>query len=293
MKRRLLNLLLVLIIAFAFAAPVFASSLVNPDLPRVVDYGYMFTDDEEAKLEEALYKLINKYGYDFLIMTAENHGSASDDYEYIEGVWDANNFGTGSDYSGWAIFICLQDRTWIHDSCGRANDYLTYDTVNIIDDKIESKMQSGDYYGAMMDAISELDTLFRLGAEKYVQNASGGGGGGSTQKTFWEKLMTGGISGTVAGFIAGLINVGRAKRSMKTVSAAYGAGEYVERGSFRMARNEDILMNTYTQRTPKTQHSSGGGGGGGSPVHSGQSSYHAPHVSSGGNVHSGGGGRKF
>ena len=299
MKKKIIVSALVLMLVLAFAAPVFASSLNNPSLPRVVDYGDMFSDSEEKLLEDALYKLINKYGMDFMIMTAEDHGSAQDDYEFIEGVWDVNGFGTGSDSSGWAIFVCLQDRTWVHSSCGSANDYLTEDTVNIIDDFMEPEMVSGNYYDAMSAAITQLDSLFSMGAKKYAESTYGpgfdpsGNQGGQTQepKTFWEKLMTGGISGALAGVLAGFASVGSAKRSMRTVSAAYTAGEYADRGSFRLSRDEDILLNTYTQHIPKEQHVSSGGGG--SPHHSGGSSYNPPHVSSGGNVHSGGGGRHF
>ena len=145
MKKRILNILLALLIVLAFASPVFAAGLNNPNLPRVVDYGEMFSDSEEKLLEEELYKLINKYGYDFVIMTAKDHSTAADDQEFIESVWDYNNFGVGPDQSGWVIFVCMDCRTWMHDACGSAVDYMTYDTVNIIDDFLEADMQTGDY----------------------------------------------------------------------------------------------------------------------------------------------------
>ena len=297
--KKIINLLLVLLIVLAFAAPVFAGSLINPSLPRVVDYGDLFTAAEEQNLADEITKLINKHGFDILIMTDTDHRSAADDYEYIEAIWDSNGFGAGPNYSGWAIFVCLQDRTWIHDTCGDANAYATYDTINIIDDYMEPGMVDGRYYDAMMSALSELDSLFTLGADKYVETTyTPIIDPPAPEKTFWDKLKTGGISGVIAGIAAGLINVGRAKSSMRTVSKAYTAGEYAQRGSFRLSRNEDILLNMYTRRIEKAQNyqggsSGGGGGGGGTPHHSGGSTYNPPHVSSGGNVHAGGGGRKF
>ena len=296
MKRRLLNILLVLILVLAFASPVFASNLNNPSLHRVADYGDMFTDSEEKILEEELYKLINKYDYDFLIMTAEDHGNYASDEEFIEAVWDYNKFGVGSDSRGWAIFVCLDCRSWIHDSCGAANDYLTYDTVNIIDDFMEGDMVSGNYFNAMMSAISELDSLFSMGAEKYVENTYSpivdppGPTPAPTPHTFWDKLRNGGISGVIMGIVAGLASLGSAKKSMQTVSRATSAGAYMQPGSFNVSRSDDILLRMRTDRVVKDQtppHSSGGA------HHSGGSSYSGPHVSSGGNVHSSGGGRHF
>jgi len=294
MKRRLLNIILVLLLVFAFASPIFASSLNNPSLPRVVDYGDMFSDAEEESLRTELYKLINKYGYDFLIMTAENHGGAADDEEFIEYVWDNNGFGTGTNNSGWAIFVCLDCRQWMHSACGDALEYLTYDTVNIIDDFMEADMQSGNYYGAMMAAISELDSLFSMGPYDYVDNTYSPivdpPAPTPAEHSFLEKLQMGGLSGVIAGAIAGLISVGNAKRSMKTVSRAYSAGNYADDDSFRLSRAENILLNVYTQRIPKEQqehHSSDG------PHHSGGSSFSGPHMSSGGNMHASGGGRHF
>ncbi|MBO4819713.1 MAG: TPM domain-containing protein [Firmicutes bacterium] len=300
MKRKLFNILLVLLIVFAFASPVFASGLNNPGLPRVVDYGEMFSDSEERLLEEELYKLINKYNYDFLIMTAKDHSTAADDEEFIESVWDYNNFGVGADQSGWVIFVCMDCRQWMHDACGKAVDYLTYDTVNIIDDFMEADMQSGDYYGAMMAAISELDSLFSMGAEKYVESTyspmvNPPDPTPQHETTVWDKLRNGGISGVIAGIVAGLVSVNGAKRSMKTVTRAETAGGYIEPGSFRMHKREDILLNVHTQRIIKEQAPppSSHGGGGGGMHHSGGSSYSAPHVSSGGNTHASGGGRHF
>ena len=301
MKKKIIYLSLVLMLVFAFASPVFASSLVNPDLPRVVDYGDMFTDSEEKILEEELYKLINKYNYDFFIMTSNDHGTAADDEEYIEAIWDANGFGTGDRYSGWAIFVCLECRSWMHDACGDAVDYLTYDTVNIIDDFMEPYMQSGDYYDAMMAGISELDSLFSMGAESYAENTYSPSVDPDPynpdpytpepehESTFFEKLRTGGISGVIAGLLAGFVSLGSAKKSMKTVSRAYSAENYVKPGSFRLQRADNILMNVFTQRIAKEQPRQNSGG----PHHSGGSSFSGPHISSGGNMHSSGGGRHF
>jgi uncharacterized membrane protein YgcG len=301
MKKRILNMLLVLLLVLAFASPVFASSnLIDQTLPRVVDYGNLFSDAEEKALETELYKLINKYGYDFVIMTAENHASAPDDKAFMEYVWDNNDFGTSSNKSGWMIFVCMDCRQWWHDAYGDASPYMTNDTVNIIDDFMEGNMVSGDYYGAMMAAIAELDSLFRLGPTEYYNNTY------SpivdpiidppAPHSFWDKLKTGGISGVIAGIVAGLASVGNAKRSMRTVSRAYTAGEYIEPGSFRLYKAENILLNVHTQRIIKEQApppSSAGSSGGGMPHHSGGSSYSGPHTSPGGNVHSTGGGRKF
>ena len=297
MKRKIFNILLVLLIVLAFASPVFGASLNNPGLPRVVDYGEMFSDSEEKLLEEELHKLIDKYDQDFLIMTAKDHSTAANDEEFIEAVWDYNGFGTGDDHSGWVIFVCMDCRSWMHDACGRAVDYLTYDTVNIIDDFMEGSMQSGDYYGAMMAAISELDSLFSMGAEKYVESTYSPivdppGPTPSYEPTVWEKLRNGGISGVIAGVLAGIFSVSNAKKSMQTVSRASSAGGYVEPGSFRIHRSEDILLDVHTQRIRKEQ-APPPSSGGGSVHHSGGSTYHAPHVSSGGNTHASGGGRHF
>lgn len=289
MKKKLCAVLLCLLMIAAASVPCFAANLNNPDLPRVVDNAEVFSNAEEKLLNEEVYRLIEKYNLDILIMTDTSNYGYNTDTGAIEAVWDEYGFGVGPENSGWAIFLCLDpaDRFWVQSSCGKAVDYHTYDVQNYIDDYMAPYMQSGSYFDAMMAGLAQLDALFQLGPEKYVQNQDVDPDPVPQPEPTWlEKLKQSSVGGVFAGAIAGLISMFKAKSSMKTVSTATTAQNYVQNGSFRMHRQEDILMGINVSRMPKPQQDSRSGGGGG---HSGQSSFSGSHTSSGGNTHAGGG----
>ncbi len=292
MKKKVFRMLLCLLMIAAFTVPCFAADLNNPDLPRVVDNADVFTDYEESVLNEEIYKLIEKYNMDILIMTDDSKHGYTTDTGAIEWVWDEYGFGAGPENSGWAIYLCLDpsDRYWAQSSCGKAVAYHNYDTQNIIDDYMEPNLQSGRYCDAMIVGLYQLDELFRLGPEAYVENQYNPDPGPTPnpqEPTWLEKLEKTSIGGVFAGAIAGFISMFKAKSSMKTVSTATSAGNYVQSGSFRLHREEDILLGMHVTRMEKAQQAPRGPGSG--PVHSGGSSFSGPHVSSGGNTHAGGG----
>ena len=295
--KKFLTVAVVCLLALCFAAPCFATGVNNPDLPRVVDNADLFLDIEEQELTKAISLLTSKYGQDILIMTIDQYHNETHD-EIIERIWDENGFGVGQYNDGWAIFVCMYDRTWIHNACGYGTTYLSYDSVNIIDDYMEPFMRSGNYYDAMMVALGELDSLFEMGEKEYVNNTYAPDPGYDPgydpghepeEPSLADKLATGGIGGALVGIIAGFISMGSAKNSMKTVSSAYSAGNYIQRGSFNLSRAEDILLNVRVTRVEKAQQQHNPD----QPHHSGASSFSGPHHSSGGNIHSSGGGRHF
>ena len=186
----------------------------------------------------------------------------------------------------------------MHDACGNAQQYMSYDSVNIIDDYMEGYMQMGDFYGALDTGLTELNYLFKLGEKEYVNSTWAPDPTPDPTPTptpepsIMDKLTAGAGGGAFVGLIAGLISMGSAKKSMRTVSYAYDADRYANRGDYgrsvNLYRSEDILMNVTESRVQKDDNRDSGGS-----HHSGGSSYHGSHVSSGGHSHSSGGGRHF
>lgn len=292
--KKLRNIILVLLIVLAATVPCFATTLNNPDLPRIVDYPGLLSDAEEQVLQDRIDAITEKYGFDVLIFILDNHGADAvitdhDQYdeEFIEYVWDYNGFGVGPENSGWAFFLCMENRYFLEDSCGAAQYYHTYDTGNIIEDFMYKYFSEGRYYEGFLAGLSELDALFELGPEKYVETTyspivdpTPGPQPEPVVRSFWDKLKAGLTGGGLIGALAGFIGMGSAKGSMKSIFRASGASAYEDEGSFRIYRSNDILMNVRTQTVMKSQESSGG-----STHHSGGSSYHGSHTSSGGGSH--------
>ena len=297
--KKIINTLLVLLIVFASAIPCFAATLNNSELPRVIDNAELLSDTEERMLSEKINDILQNYGMDVLILTSNGHEGAPSDEEYIEYVWDNYDFGVGPTADGWAIFICMDCRSWMHDACGNAQQYMSYDSVNIIDDYMEGYMQMGDFYGALDTGLTELNYLFKLGEKEYVNSTWAPDPivdpdpvpEPDKEIPLAEKLATGAGGGALIGLFAGLISMGSAKKSMRTVSYAYDADRYADRGDYgrsvNLYRSEDILMNVTESRVQKADNRDSGS------HHSGGSSYHGSHMSSGGHSHSSGGGRHF
>lgn len=156
--KKIFALLLTLALASSFALAFSASAA---DLPAVVDKGDIFTGTEEAELSERAAEIIEKYGYDVLILTDINKTGLSNP-AYSEDYYVNNGYGRGDDRSGVYFYYNNDpdDRRWWYDGAGRCEALLTDAAVDAIDSAVQPYFDEGDKFGAVDTFLDRLDKLF-------------------------------------------------------------------------------------------------------------------------------------
>ena len=134
--------------------------------PRVVDQADLFTDEEEALMEDRLAELRTKLAKDIVVFTdVSTHGLTHMDYS--ESFFDFNGYGLGDDFEGVCLMICMDpaDRGWWTSCTGPVTMGLyTEDIANEIDDMLYPFMVDGNYYDGVSDWIENFRRLYITGS---------------------------------------------------------------------------------------------------------------------------------
>lgn len=288
--KKVFSVILCILLIAAFSINCFAKDYINADLKRVIDNVGIFTDSEIERVESEIKRLADKYDLDILILVEKTNHGASTEYGYIDEFWKNSGYGKGSDASGICLYLCFEPGNgfWYTEATGDATKYVTYDTVNIVDDFMYQDMVNGRYVSGIEKWISEYSKVFELGAKQYADQTYSpmvpSGDDPKPEKTTAERLKLSAIVAAIGGSIAGLINLIIGLKSMKSVAVATDAKEYTKVGSFVLQDYHNILLNVSVRRTPVNNNPPNSSG---SSHHSGGSSFSSH--SSGGSHHSGGG----
>lgn len=236
------------------------------NLPHVVDNAGLFSSFEESRMSSMIESIINRTGYDFVIMTDDTtHGLSAQ--RYADDFYVYNGYGIDNQYSGIVLFIDMDpyDRQWLSEATGKVQSLLTRRVVNTIDDSIEYYMRSGNYAEAMYVYIEKIEELYTTGTVE--------GAGSSDGDSDWSTPI---VFGIIVGLVVSLINLSRMKNKMKPVKTANLANDSIVKDSF-VLRNKKVsfLYRNVTRVRIRTE-SSG-------------SSYSGSHHSSSGRSFSGGG----
>ena len=132
---------------------------------------------------------------------------------------------------------------------------------------MEPYMVDGDYANGVLAYLDSLSYLIEHG--KFPVSV--------------KSILTKAAVAAVVALVIGLISLGRASASMRSVAVATRAKEYLDQNSFNIRYSNDRFLNTTTSRTLIESSTRSGGGG---------SSYRSGSHSSGGHSFSGGG-RRF
>ena len=133
--------------------------------PRVVDDADIFSDEDEAQMEQRLYEIRSEINKDIVIYTdvslygMEQSVLAAD-------FFDFNGYGCGDDHEGVCLFICMDpnDRGWWAACTGPETMKLyTEEFANDMDDVLYEYMAAGDYAGGVKDWIENFRTLYVKG----------------------------------------------------------------------------------------------------------------------------------
>lgn len=138
----------------------------DADAPRVVDQADIFTDEEEAQMEERLAQLRGQLAKDIVIFTdVSTHGLSHT--AYADDFFDYNGYGIGEDFEGVCLMVCMDpdDRGWWTSCSGPVTMGLYTETVaNQIDDLLYEYMVAGDYGEGVADWIENFRRLYTTGS---------------------------------------------------------------------------------------------------------------------------------
>ena len=132
--------------------------------PRVVDLADLFTDEEEALLEERSRELRETYAADVVVYT-DYTDYGVDIFDFTADFYDFNGYGCGDDYDGICLFLKMDpnDRTGCVSATGRVEYLYTEDAANDLDDVLYSYLGDGEYVEGVYDWMFNIGTLLDKG----------------------------------------------------------------------------------------------------------------------------------
>ncbi|MBO4898348.1 MAG: TPM domain-containing protein [Clostridia bacterium] len=234
----------------------------NP--PRVVDNANLLTAEEEKALSSKAQELADKYNVGFVIFTDDSsHGLSKE--MYASDFFIFNGYGTGDDYSGVILFLCMEpgNRGWRTLAFGKCEKiYDNEKLINELDDAVEPDIVGGNYNEAFDAYIGYTDYILK---HKKMPVSSG------------TKAKCGGL-GLISGLVLAAFKTSSQKKSMN-IKPEMAAASYFINDSLNISdKSANFLYSSLTKTPRATETRSSGGGssfGGG--------------VSSSGHTFSGGG----
>ena len=132
---------------------------------RVVDDADIFTDEEEARMEERVGEIRKELDRDIVIYT--NKSACGLDHSIMAAdFYDFNGYGCGDDFEGVCLYVCMdpEDRGWWVACTGPDTKGLyTEDIANDIDDALFDYMVDGEYGAGVLDWIENFRMLYVKG----------------------------------------------------------------------------------------------------------------------------------
>lgn len=241
----------------------------------VYDNAGLFTDEEEAGLEELSAAFRTDTGMDFVILTADDAYSSA--MERADDFYDQNGFAA----DGMLYLIDMYNReAWIS-TAGQMIYLLTDSRIDAVFDETNGFLTDGAYYDAAEGVLRRCKEYVKAGAPSggsYAYDPETGNivGRYEEEKSFNLLFIPIALLLGGAGFAAPFFLV-RHSYELKGSTYRYN---FHSSGSLDVTERTDQYLSTTVVRVPHPKDS--GGGGGGSAVH----------TSSGGSTH-GGGGRGF
>ena len=148
---------------------------------RVVDDADIFSDEEEAAITDRLWEIRDEVDKDIVIFTDTSTYGLSRKV-YAADYFEMNGFGTGDEYEGVVLFICMNpsDRGWWAACSGSQTMGLhTEEIANAIDDELYEYMSKGLYAEGVSDWIENFRLLYLKGnpfAPDWLVNSGKGEG---------------------------------------------------------------------------------------------------------------------
>ena len=291
MKKWKISLAFVLVLMISVAGMAFAAS-GSAGSVRVFDMADLFTEKEETKLAEMIDALQDKMSMDAAVVTTEENSGSSRDF--ADNFYEEMGLGVGSNHDGVLFLIDMENgELWISTE-GKMVRYLTDARIEtILDDSISFAMD-GDFYGAAVCFLEDLEICYDNGIARDQYNYDMETGKASRYHSIqWYEFLVAFLVAAACGGVT-VFSVVR-EYNMKDEGTKMAANfnlSYRKDSSFTPGNFlAGVLLGSYVtkQIISSPNHHPSGGGGGHSLSGGGRSTTHR---SFSGRSH-GGGGRSF
>lgn len=273
MKKRISMILVLLILCFSMAVPVFAAGGVEDtdgfadEYYRLQDIAGVLTEEEASEIQKLLDEISVRLKFDLVIATVDNlEGCTVQDY--ADDWYDYCEFGYESNKDGALLLISMEERDWYISTCGYGITAFTDAGITYIGEQMGDDLSAGNYAEAFR-------TFVRFGNQFVTQARDGD----PFDKSDLPKKPLSAIWIVISlaiGFGVAKIIVGSMKSQLKTVRAQAAASSYVREGSMNVTESRDLFLYHKVDRTEKPKNNSSGS---------------STHKSSSGTRHGGGGGK--
>lgn len=279
MKKRIFSFALLLLLLCGIPLSVLAAE----EPPLIVDHAGLFTAEEASQLEAQAKSIGDTYGMDVVILT-ENTLSEKTPQDYADEYYDANGYGQGDQSNGMLLLISMEERDWYLSTCGDAIYALTDHAIEQLGKDLVSGLQIGYSVGVrtFLNSLPSYLDAYKNGTpiDGYSSQNESFYHGDREDVVYYREAGSPDLTlSVILGLVIAIISVGAMAFSMNSKRPQRSASGYLNRGSFRLLRNQDMFLysNVTKTRKPEPQNHSGGGS--------------SVHHSSGGRSHGGGGGK--
>lgn len=237
LKFLVLILLLTLIPKITYAQEnLIKSAYVN-------DYADILKESDKKELTNIIMEYIEKYNLDISVVTTDTSYFMTTK-QFANKFYDQNSMGLGENRDGILLVIDMQNREFYILTNGFVHQLINDSRVELILDKMEPSMRSGDYNTAIHSFLGEINKYYKY--HKYGP------------PYLW-------IGAVIIAAIMAFFALNREKKKLKLISDALNANYYfIDK---EIENKIDKQTNTRTRVIHHSRSSGGGGsfgGGGGS-----------------------------
>ncbi len=254
MKKRIIPLLLVLLMAFCSAG--LADALVTDDSGRYLDSA------EISALTAQSREIYDTWGLRVMLKITYDTAGYARTYDGLRrcanDVFNASYYGE----DGLIFLVRMADRYCVTVSKGKGEEIFSRRILDEVEEDILSYLSEGAYYSAFSAYLRDISSLmarYEKGERYYGENASGLKSGMDRVKEALPMIL--GFAAVVTALVMVII-----RSTMKTAKKKSEATDYISNSVF--TRSQDLYLYTTTTRT-RVQSSSGSHGGGGGSGHFG------------------------
>ena len=245
-----------------FAAALVVCMTVSPALAKgyndisttyVRDHYQLLDASTLSQMEQTAAELSDQSNCNVYLLIVNNIGSATQ-RQYAEAYWNANSLGRGTDKDGILFMIAVDSRDYVTITHGQGETggitIFTDYRISQIEDDIVAELKNNNWVEGCEVYLSDVQDTMKFYAEKGEPWDSHNEPG-----DWWLKLV---FALVVPLIIAGII-CGIWASQMKTAREKQEANDYLEAGSLRLTRKDDVFLHTSRTMMKIEKPQSGGG----------------------------------